>query len=409
MIANAVQSTAATLDVADPLAKFRDRFVFADAALLYLDGNSLGRLPVETARRLRQVTAEQWGARLIRGWSEGWLELAGRIGGKIAGLLGAQPHEVLIADSTSVNLFKLATAALHARPDRHKIITDDLNFPSDLYVLQGLERLLNRPLTLEVIPSPDGIHGPVEGLAAAIDEQTALVTLSHTVFKSAYTYDMAALTRLAHDAGALTLWDLSHSAGSVLVDLNGSGADLAVGCCYKYLNGGPGAPAFLYVREDLQEELRNPIQGWMGADRMFDFGLTYAPAPGLTRFLSGTPPILSTAAIEPGVDLLREAGMEAVRAKSVAQTEFFIELWQQGLAPLGFSLRSPREAARRGSHVTLGHPHAQQITAALIDDADVLPDFRSPDNIRFGIAPLYTKFAEIEEAVGRVKRVVSNE
>jgi len=394
------------LDRRDPLADFRRRFVFADPKQIYLDGNSLGRLPVDTPAYLDDMVRRQWGEGLIQGWNEGWMELAGRIGGKIAQLIGAQAHEVSVSDATSVNLFKLVMAALNARPDRCKIVTDDLNFPSDLYILQGVCELVDRPLRLEVVSAADGIHGPVDGLAAAIDDDTALVTLSHTVFKSSYTYDMARINRLAHDAGALTLWDLSHAAGSVLVDLNGSDADLAVGCTYKYLNGGPGSPAFLYVREGLQGELRNPIQGWMGQANMFDFGLAYAPAPGLQSFLTGTPAVLSTGAMEPGVDLLLEAGMERLRAKSVQQSEYLIMLWDALLAPLGFTLNSPRDPAQRGSHVSFGHEEGWRISQALINDLNVLPDFRKPDNIRIGIAPIYTSFEEIYQAVARLRQVM---
>jgi kynureninase len=316
---------------------------------------------------------------------------------------------VTVADSTTVNLFKLALAALRAQPDRRKIVTDDLNFPSDLYALQGICQLLGPDYHVEVVPSPDGIHGPVAGLARAIDDNTALVTLSHTVFKSAYTYDMAAITEVAHCKGALVLWDLSHAAGSVEVNLQRAHTDLAIGCTYKYLNGGPGAPAFLYVRQDLQELLRNPIQGWMGQANMFNFGLEYERAPGLPHFLTGTPPVLATLAIEPGVDLLLEAGMARLRAKSAQQTEYFIALWATELAPLGFTLNTPRDAAVRGSHISLGHEDAWRIDQALINDLGVLPDFRKPDNIRFGITPLYTSFTEIYEAVMRTKQVVTEQ
>lgn len=404
MSASTTLAHAAQMDRSDPLARFRERFVFADPELIYLDGNSLGRLPRATVDLQRRAVEEAWGDGLIRGWNRGWIDLGSRIGEKIARLVGASPGEVVVADSTSVNLHKLALAGVRARPGRSKIVTDNLNFPSDLYIFQGICELTGA--RLEVIPSPDGIHGPVEALAQAIDEETALVSLTHTVFKSAYTYDMAAITRLAHQVGALTLWDLSHAAGSVAVDLNGSGADLAVGCTYKYLNGGPGSPAFLYVRHDLQGGLSNPVQGWMGQANMFDFGLDYAPAPGIQRFLTGTPPILSTAGIEPGVDLLLEAGMEALRAKSVQQTEFLIQLWQTQLQPWGFTLNSPPDAAWRGSHVSLGHPDGWRINQALIHDVKVLPDFRKPDNIRLGIAPIYTSFVDIYEAVQRMERVM---
>jgi kynureninase len=398
---------AAALDAQDPLRAFRARFALPDPALIYLDGNSLGRLPVVTAPLLDEAVRARWGDRLVRSWNEGWFSLPERVGDKIARLLGAQPGEVVVADSTSVNLFKLALAALQARPGRTRILTDDLNFPSDLYVLQGAVALLGRGHTLEAVPSADGIHGPLDDLCARLDERVALVSLSHTVFKSAYVYDMARVAAAARAAGALVLWDLSHSAGAVTVDLGGAGADLAVGCTYKYLNGGPGAPAYLYVRRDLQEQLANPIQGWMGQRDLFAFGLDYAPAPGLRRFLSGTPPILSLAAVEPGVDLLLEAGMERLRAKSVQQTDYLIALWAEHLAPLGFTLNTPPAAALRGSHVSLGHPEALRIDLALIRELNVLPDFRRPDNIRLGIAPIYTTFAEIHAAMARLREAVA--
>lgn len=398
---------ARTLDRHDELAAFRAHFVAEDPELIYLDGNSLGRLPKATVALLRDAVERQWGDRLIRSWNEGWIEAPIRIGNKVAQLVGARPGEVTIADSTTVNLFKLALAAIQAKPGRHKIVTDDLNFPSDLYALQGICRLFGPAYHVEVVPSPDGIHGPVAGLAAAIDADTALVTLSHTVFKSAYTYDMAAITALAHNAGAYVLWDLSHAAGSVQCDLTGANADLAVGCTYKYLNGGPGAPAFLYVRQELQDKLANPIAGWMGQANMFNFGLNYEPTPGLQHFLTGTPPVLSTLAIEPGVDLMLAAGMDRIRAKSVQQTDYLVALWEQELAPLGFALNSPRDSQWRGSHISLGHEEAWRIDQALIHDLKVLPDFRKPDNIRLGITPLYTSFEDIYQAVMRMKQVVT--
>ncbi len=399
-------SHAHELDRSDPLARFRDRFVVTNPELIYLDGNSLGRLPKATVALLRDGVERQWGERLIRGWNDGWMELSQQIGDKIGQLIGAQPGEVILADSTSTNLYKLASAALQARPGRSKIVTDDLNFPSDLYVLQGICAQASEPRRLEVIASADGIHGPVDALLDAIDENTALVALTHAVFKSSYVYDMAAITARAHEVGALALWDLSHAVGSVPIDLTAAHADLAVGCTYKYLNGGPGAPALLYVREELQADLTNPIQGWMGQAELFDFGLTYQPAPGILHFLTGTPPVLSVSAVEPGVDLLLEAGMDAVRAKSVAQSECLIALWETKLAPLGFTLKSPRDPAQRGSHVSLGHAEGWRIAQTLINDLHVLPDFRKPDNIRLGIAPLYNSYGEIYEAVARLEQTV---
>jgi kynureninase len=259
-------------------------------------------------------------------------------------LLGAHADEVVIADSTSVNLFKLAVAALRHQHGRTRILTDDLNFPSDLYVLQGAVEMLGGGRRLEIVPSPDSVHGPVDALLAQLDDDVALVVLSHTVFKSGYLYDMAAITAAAHAAGALVLWDLSHSAGSVPVTLNDANADLAIGCTYKYVNGGPGAPAFLYVRRDLQALLHNPISGWMGQHDPFAFGLEYVAAPGVRHFLTGTPPVLSLALIEPGVDLLAEAGMAALRAKSVQQTEYFIALWERCWRR--WATRSSRRARR---------------------------------------------------------------
>lgn len=398
---------ARALDAADELASFRSRFLDDDPELIYLDGNSLGRMPLTAANLAADLVQRQWGGRLIRGWNEGWFDLPERLGAKIARLIGAAADEVIIADSTSVNLFKLVVAALRAQSGRTRILTDDLNFPSDIYILQGVIELLGRQHRLEIVASPDGIHGPVEQIMARLDQQTALLTLSATTFKSGYTYDIAALTAAAHACGALTLWDLSHAAGAVPLDLAAAGVDLAVGCAYKYLNGGPGAPAFLYVRRDLQEQLANPISGWMGQRDLFAFTLDYQPAPGLRRFVTGTPPVVSMALIEPGLDLLLEAGIERLRAKSERQSAYLVELWQALLAPLGFSLNSPRETARRGSHLSLGHPQALGIDLALIRELGVLPDFRAPDNIRLGIAPIYNSYLDLHRAVQRMARAVT--
>jgi kynureninase len=399
------EAYASELDERDPLAHFRERFVITDPDLVYMDGNSLGRLPKGTVTLAEDLIYRQWGTRLIRSWNEGWFDAPERVGAKIARLIGAQPHEVIVADSTSVNLFKLVVAALRIQQGRTRILTDDLNFPSDLYILQGAIDLLGQH-RLEVLPAPDGIHGPVAALQAQLDDRVALVTLSHTVFKSGYMYDMAAITAAAHAAGALVLWDLSHSVGAVPVDLQAAQADLAIGCTYKYLNGGPGAPAFLYIRQDWQERLSNPISGWMGQKELFNFTLDYQPAPGLRRFLTGTPPIVALSLIESGVDLLLEAGLDNVRAKSELQSEYLIELWQALLEPRGFALNSPRNVQRRGSHVSLGHAEGLRIDLALLNDMQVIPDFRAPDNIRLGLAPLYTSFRDIHKAVMRLCRIV---
>ena len=394
---------ASNLDSQDPLAGFCDRFVIDDPDLIYMDGNSLGRLPVATRQRLQQVIDHEWGHRLIRGWNEGWFTLNQEIGAKIAHLIGANSDEVIVADSTSINLFKLAAAAMQARPDRRKIITDDLNFPSDVYIFQGVAG----PENVEIVPSEDGIHGPVESLEAALDGDTALLSLSHVVFKSGYIYDIARLTAAAHEAGALALWDLSHSVGSIPINLNGWGADLAVGCTYKYLNAGPGAPAFMVVRRELQERLHNPISGWFAQKNQFGLDLDFDKAAGMSGFLTGTPPVIAMAAVEMGVDITAEAGMEAIRAKSLLQTALLIEMVENLLEGHGFRLNSPPDAQHRGSHVALAHDEAWRINRALIEKMRVITDFRRPDSIRFGIAPLYTSFMDVYVAMERLNQVVT--
>ncbi len=395
---------ALALDAQDVLAPFRAEFAIDDPSLIYLDGNSLGRMPLRAASLLMQAAEAQWGSRLVRAWGEEWIHKPRQLGDKIAKLIGAEPGEVLVADSTSVNFYKLVATALEAKPGRTKIVTDDLNFPSDLYILQGLVRTLGGKHEISRVASPDGLT-PGD-IASQLDSTAALLTLSHTAFKSGYVHDMAELTAAAHAAGAFVLWDLSHSVGAMPLDVKAANADFAVGCTYKYLNGGPGAPAFLYVRKNLQEKLTSPICGWFGQDQPFDLALDYRSAPGINRFMAGTPPMLSMIAIEAGVDLLLEAGMDRIRAKSVAQTGFLISLWETHLAPLGVTLNSPRDASLRGSHVSLGHAEALRIDQALIEEMNVIPDFRYPDNIRFGVAPLYTSFVEIEEAVMRFRRVL---
>jgi kynureninase len=397
---------ASELDAHDPLAHLRERFVITDPDLIYMDGNSLGRLPRSTVTLADDLIQHQWGDRLIRSWNERWFTAPERVGAKIVRLIGAGPDEVIVADSTSVNLFKLVVAALRFQQGRSYILTDSLNFPSDLYILQGAIDLLDKQHQLAILPSLDGIYGPVAEIYDRLDGQTALLTLSHTVYKSGYIYDMPAITAAAHEVGALMLWDLSHSVGSVPVDLRAAQVDLAVGCCYKYLNGGPGAPAFLYIRRDLQDVLRNPISGWMGQLDLFNFEPEYRPATGLRHFLTGTYPVVSLSLIESGVDLLLEAGLDNLRAKSLHQSEYLINLWEEFLKPLGFKLNTPREAERRGSHVSLGHIEGLRIDQALIHEMNVLPDFRPPDTIRLGIAPIYTSYRDIYTAVMRMQKVV---
>jgi kynureninase len=395
------------LDASDELASYRQSFVSAEPDLIYLDGNSLGRLPRRTVERLRVAVEEEWGQALIRAWNAGWYEAPARVGDKIGRLVGAAPGQIVVGDSTSVNLFKLVMAALALRPERTRIVSDVLNFPSDLYVLQGCIRLLGGRHHLHLVPADGGIGVDPQALSEAIDENTALVTLSHVTFKSGYLYDAEAVTRRAHQAGALVLWDLSHSVGAVPIALDRWGADLAVGCTYKYLNGGPGAPAFLYVRRDLQAEALSPIWGWFAQRSPFAFDLEYEPAGGIERFLAGTPPMLSLLAMEPALDLVLEAGLESVRQKSILLTSYLVYLVDTVLAPLGFALGSPRDPDHRGSHVSIRHPEGYRINRALIEEMDVLPDFREPDNIRLGLAPLYTSFAEVWEAADRIRRAVA--
>jgi kynureninase len=395
------------LDSSDPLAGYRQKFVIAEPGLIYLDGNSLGRLPVATAERMRQVVEREWGTDLIRGWNQDWWHAPQRIGEKIAGLVGAGPGQVIVSDSVSINLFKLASAALSLHPERSKIITDTLNFPSDLYIVQGLVNLLGGRHEIVRVGSQDGDITPdLAALEAAIDQDTALVTLSHVIFKSGYLYDMAAISELAHKKGALVLWDLSHSAGAVPIELDACNVDFAIGCTYKYLNGGPGSQAFLYVRRDLQEQVVSPLWGWWGEDSPFDFNLDYTPAPGIARFLSGSQGILAMLAMEASLNPTIEAGMARIREKSVRLTGYLIDLYDAFLAPLGFSLGSPRDPDRRGSHISVRHPEGYRINRALIEEMNLIPDFRDPDNIRLGLVPLYTTFHEVWEGVNRICRVV---
>jgi kynureninase len=394
---------AAALDAADPLASFRARFAPGDPALVYLDGNSLGRLPLSTIERLREVVTREWGSELIRGWSH-WMDLPRRVGDRIAeGVLGARAGEVIVSDSTTVNFYKLAAAALAARPGRRTIVTDRDNFPTDRYVLEGLAAA--RGLSIRWLDA-DPVAGPTPAdVARVLDGDTALVTLTHVNYRSAAIADLPAITALAHEAGALALWDLSHSAGAVPVDLEASGADLAVGCTYKYLNGGPGAPAYLYVREALQGELRSPIWGWLGRRDPFAMEQGYEPAPGMGGWLAGTPAVLALAAVEEGVALVAEAGIERLRAKGIALTSYAIELHDAWLAPLGFRLGSPRDAVRRGSHVSICHPEAARLCERLLAGG-VVPDFRGPDSIRFGMSALTTSFADVYCGIDRLRGLV---
>ena len=409
---NADQASAKEMDLQDPIAGFREKFVVSDPDLIYLDGNSLGRLPESTLPHLEHAAKHQWGDQLIRSWNQGWFRKPQALGARLAELIGAEEDEVLICDTTCINLFKLTIAALRSKPNRKKIVSDELNFPSDLYVFQGAADLLGDDRSLEVIQSTDSIKINYSDLKQAVGVDTALLALTHVAFKSAFMYDMEKTTRIAHQAGALMLWDLSHSVGAVPVDLNSCGADLAVGCTYKYLNGGPGSPAFLYVRKELQEELIPAIWGWFGTKDPFEFNLDYETGEGISRFLVSTPHMLSMLALEPALDIMLEAGIDRLREKSITQTEYLIFLFEERLKELGFKLGSPRDAGQRGSHVSLRHPEAYRICQALISPLPdenaptVIPDFRSPDNIRLGIAPLYTRYQDIYRALERLGQIV---
>jgi kynureninase len=392
------REAAAELDQADPLGAFRDRFVI-DPDVVYLDGNSLGCLPRATVDHLK-ATVAQWGERGVRAWDEGWLDLPLEVGDRLGeAVLGAAPGQTVIGDSTTVCFYKLASAALDARPGRNQIVTDQGNFPTDRYVLEGLARERGVEIVwLEGEPHPDEV-------AARIGPDTALVTFSHVSYRSAHIADMAAVNEIAERAGALMLWDLSHSAGSVPISLDGDHAPLAVGCTYKYLNGGPGAPAYMYVRRELQSELRQPIWGWLGRRDPFEMAPGYEAAAGMRGFLSGTPPVLALSAVDEGVRLVAEAGIDAIRAKGVALTELAIALADARLAGHGVSVASPRDPARRGAHLALAHPNAKELCARLIE-AGVIPDFRRPDVIRFGFAPLSTRFVDVWDGVEALAALV---
>jgi kynureninase len=397
-------ATAARLDRDDPLAKYRDRFVSAESPLVYFDGNSLGRPLRGTGERLARFVDEEWGARLIRGWDERWFDLPLAIGDELARItLGAGPGQTTVGDSTTVLLYKAMRAALAARPDRSEIVLDRDNFPTDRYLAQGIAEECGVRLRWVEVDTAGGVTA--EQLAEAVGPDTALVLLSHVAYRSAWLADMAELTRLAHDAGALVLWDLSHSVGSVPIQLDACEVDLAVGCSYKYLNGGPGSPAFVYVAARHLEQLTQPVQGWMGAADPFLMGPDYAPAEGIRRFLSGTPPIVGMLAMQDMLALIDEVGMPAVREKSVALTEYAVEVAQELLAPVGVVLASPRDPDLRGGHVTLNHPLMREATAALWQ-RDVIPDYRDPHGLRLGLSPLSTSYDEVRRGVEAVREVL---
>jgi len=386
----------AARDAADPLKEFRARFDLPEG-LVYLDGNSLGALPKGVAARIDAVVREEWGRDLIQSWNKhGWIDLPRRAGGKIARLIGAREDEVVCADSTSVNIFKLLAGALAMRPDRRVVVTEPDNFQTDNYVAQGLAELLGGRCELR--------HASGDAVMDAIDDDIAAVLLTHVHYRTGRMFDMAEVTARAHEAGALMLWDLAHSAGAVPVDLEGCQADLAVGCGYKYLNGGPGAPAFLYVARRHQDALRQPLSGWMGHARPFDFEPAYDPAAGIARNLCGTPPVVSMAGLDAALDVFMDADMGAIREKSLALAELFLELVAQECGGHGFGTEAP-PPERRGSQVSLTHEHGYPIVQALIARG-VIGDFRAPDLLRFGFAPLYVRYVDVWDAVAGLREVM---
>ncbi|HZN19097.1 MAG TPA: aminotransferase class V-fold PLP-dependent enzyme [Micromonosporaceae bacterium] len=379
--------------------------MISDPDLVYLSGHSLGRMPEATRDRLRHAMEVEWGERLLGGWDQ-WISLARRAGDVLAtGVLGVAPGEVVLSDSTSVNLYKLAIAALDARPGRRVIVTDDDNFSSDRYVLHGLAAARGATVRMVAADMNEGIS--LHSVQEALGDDVALVALSHMAYRSGAVADLVGITAAAHRAGAMMLWDLSHSAGATPTPLRQAGADLAVGATYKYLNGGPGAPAFLFVRADLQTELRQPIWGWFGQRDQFAMGPDYDPVDSVDRFLVGTPPVLAYYGVLEGARLAAEAGVDAIAAKATALTSYAVELVDDLLAPHGFALASPRDPARRGAHVTLHHPYAWQVYQAW-KAARVVPDFRTPDRIRVGLAPLYTRFTDVYEAVHRLRQIMGS-
>ncbi len=394
------------LDDTDPLAGFRSRFVGTESRLVYLDGNSLGRPLMSTADRLRAFVEEEWGVRLIRGWDERWFDLPLTLGDDLGRIcLGAAAGQVAVGDSTTVLLYKLMRAAVAARPGRTEIVVDRDHFPTDRYVAMGIAEECGMTLRWVDVDTTAGLTA--EQVADVVGEQTALVLVNHVSYRSAWLADVGAITRVAHDAGALVLLDMCHSAGVVPSELDAWGVDLAAGCTYKYLNGGPGSPAFCYVAADHLETFTQPIQGWMGNTDPFLMGPDYVPVKGIRRFLSGTPAVVGMLAVQDMVELVDEAGLEAVRAKSERLTSYAIEVSEQRLAPYDVEVASPREPSHRGGHITLRHPRMREVVARLWE-RDVIPDYRDPGGLRVGLSPLSTSYDELERGILAVGEVLAS-
>ncbi|HYH76390.1 MAG TPA: kynureninase [Arthrobacter sp.] len=398
----ALPGRAAQLDAEDPLASYRDLFIGTDTPLSYLDGNSLGRPLKRTPQDISDFIRDSWGGRLIRGWDEEWLDLPHTLGDQLGrAVLGAAQGQTVIADSTTVVLYKLIRAAIAAvtDPARTEIVLDTDNFPTDRYLMEGIAR--EEGLTLRWIESDPTSGVTVDQVREATGPGTAVVLLSHVAYRSGFLADLPAVTAAVHDAGALVIWDLCHSAGSVQIDLDGAGVDFAAGCTYKYLNGGPGSPAFAYVNSRHLPGLQQPIWGWMGRNDAFEMAAGYEPAPGIRRFLSGTPAIFGMLAMRGTLEMIEEAGMAAIREKSLKLTGYAMDLFEAWLEPLGARLSSPRDPLRRGSHITVDHPAFRDVTAELWEQ-DVIPDFRAPQGIRIGLSPLSTSFDEVRHGMAAI-------
>jgi kynureninase len=399
-----LQQRAAELDREDALAHYRRHFIGTDTPVSYLDGNSLGRPLKRTAEDIAAFIRDDWGGRLIRGWDERWLAMPQAIGDQLGrAVLGASPGQTIIADSTTVVLYKLIRAALAAvaDPDRNELVLDTENFPTDRYLVEGIA--LEEGLTLRWIEPDPGAGVTVEQVREATGPRTAVVLLSHVAYRSGHLADLPAITAAVHDAGALVVWDLCHSAGSVEIGLDGAGADFAAGCTYKYLNGGPGSPAFAYVNHRHLGSLNQPIWGWMGRKDAFEMAAGYEPVAGIRGFLSGTPAIFGMLAMQGTLDVIEEASMAAIRAKSEKLTAFAVEVFDAWLAPLGAELASPRDPSGRGSHITINHPDFTKATVEALWDGDVIPDFRAPRGIRVGLSPLSTSFQEVLQGMAAMR------
>lgn len=403
-----IKTQIAQLDQEDPLKEFRNEFVL-EANTIYLDGNSLGVLPKKTRELLNETINHQWGSRLIRSWNEDWLSSRKRIASKISKLINAEPEEVIITDSVSVNLYKLAFACLSFQKDKKEILTDDLNFPSDLYIFQGLVQDSFQNKILKTVRQTS-LKYANDKILNAISRDCSLISLSHVTFQNAFKYDVKAINEKATQKGAINLWDLSHSVGAVPIDVKNLGMDLAVGCTYKYLNGGPGAPAFLYVSKEWQSKLQNPIAGWFSHKNPFDFNMEFQASPGIENFAVGTPPVLSTKAIEPGVDIFLKAGIHNIQNKSNLLFESFLQLFQLFLKEKEFYINTPLHRNQRGSHIALIHKEAYRINLSLINPRierkTIITDHRPPDIIRIALTPLYLSFSELMETVMRLAEIV---